>query len=147
MEIEWVTICQEFREREEGEDWFIDLLGVIRDSVAIYAPLPQTVEVELAVVLRATHEELGDGGVMTLLYVAIDPEDQMIYQGTAQYAMPPSPDLYVDRPRRAVIPFTATVPVAREGLYRLAVGLAPNDPPYVVDCQMILFPTVADASE
>jgi len=144
VEIEWATICREYREREEGEDWLVDLLGVIQDAVAIYAPLPQEVTVNIAVVVRSDHAEVAEGGVVTLLYVALDPDGQPIYKGTATYGASAPPAVYLDSPRRAVLPLTATVPVTRDGLYRIAIGLAVDEPPYVVECRMIEFPSLEE---
>jgi hypothetical protein len=140
VEIEWACVIGEFRESGTGFGWRIDLHGVNQDAITVDGGLPQEVPVDLAIMVRSPYEEVRDGGLITLMYTVTDPDGNPVWAGDTTFTAEPSPDVFADQTRHAVLPMTATVPMTKEGLYTIGVALPRSAEPYEVQIRLTLFP-------
>lgn len=122
MDIEWATIVEEVRARKGAEPGYTDLIGVLRDALVV-DDLPQEIQVEVAVVIESTYEEMRRGGVVTLRYTVVGPDDEPVYFGSTDYATTSQSDVLPDDPRRGVVPLKVTMPLATHGVYIIGCGL------------------------
>jgi hypothetical protein len=140
VEIKWATVCREIRETGESDHLFsIDILGANQDQITFDAPLPADVPLEIAVCVAAAFEEVRNGAEITITYVVRNPHGQPVFEGYNTFGAAPLPEVYPEQMRHALLPLTANVLVATEGLYSIDLAL-PGGQPYSVTCRMTMFP-------